>query len=64
MNLENVSQKNLNEMEHLVRNLMITLQKAKFDDKVLMEALKTLENQIGKMRRERFDAANSEYDTY
>ncbi|MBZ0306677.1 MAG: hypothetical protein K8I82_11475 [Anaerolineae bacterium] len=64
MNLENISPKNLNEMEHHVRDLITTLQKAKFEDKVLMEALTTLGNQIGEMRRERFDAENSEYNTY
>ncbi len=64
MNLENISQKHLNELEHRVRELMLTMQKAKLQNNPLMDSLRALEQELGQTRRERFDAANSEYHTY
>lgn len=64
MNLETLSQKHLNELEHRVSELLATLRKAKIHDDPLVESLKTLEQEIGELRRERFDAANTEYHTH
>ena len=64
MNLENLSRKQLNELEHHVSELLNAMRKAKLQNEPLMESLKLLEHQLGETRRERFDAANSEYHTY
>jgi len=64
MNLETISRKQLNELEHCVRELLITMRKAKLQNDPLVESLKLLEHELGEARRERFDAANPEYHTY
>ena len=64
MNLENISKKQLNEIEYHVRELLANIRRARIQDDPLIESLKSLEQQLGKARRERFDAANSEYHTY
>lgn len=64
MNLETISQKQLNELEHCVRELLITMRKAKLQNGPLFEPLKLFEYELGETRRERFDAANSEYQAY
>ena len=64
MNLENLSRKQLNELEHHVSELLNTMRKAKLQNEPLMESLKLLEHQLGETRRERFDATNSEYQAY
>lgn len=64
MNLEHVSQKHLNDLEHQVRQLVVTMQKAKLQDESLLEALKLLEHMLSETRRERFDAVNSKYSSY
>ncbi len=64
MNLETLSQKHLNELEHRVSELLATLRKAKIHDDPLVESLKLLEQEIGQLRRERFDSKNSQYHTY
>ena len=64
MNLENLSQKQLNELERRVSELLNTMRKARLQNDPLIEALKLLEHELGETRRERFDAANSEYHTY
>lgn len=64
MDLENISQKQLNELEHRVSELLTTIRKIKFQSEPLVESLKLLEQELGKARRERFDSVNSEYHTY
>ncbi len=64
MALETISQVQLNALEHQVRELLITLKKAKVDNKVLIDALQSFEQALGEGRRERFDAMNSEYKSY
>lgn len=64
MNLETISRKQLNEMEHHVRELLAVLRRARVMNDPLVESLKQLEHQLGEMRRERFDAVNTEYHTH
>ncbi|MBZ0304084.1 MAG: hypothetical protein K8J31_30385 [Anaerolineae bacterium] len=64
MNLESISRKQLNELEHCVRELLVTMRKAKLQNDPLAESLQALEQQLGEARRERFDEANPEYHTY
>ncbi|HLV36814.1 MAG TPA: hypothetical protein VKY59_16945 [Spirillospora sp.] len=64
MNLDTVSDKNLQELERLSRELLLLMRKANLKDDLLVEALYRLERQAGDLRRERFDAANQEYSGY
>lgn len=64
MNLEDVSPKHMNELEHQIRELLAVMRKAKLQNEPLAETLRNLEMELGKARRERFDAANPEYHTY
>ena len=64
MNLETISLKQVNELEYRVRELLIAMRKAKLQNDPLAESLKLLEQELGKARCERFDAANSEYQAY
>ena len=40
------------------------MRKAKIQNEPLSEQLRLLEQELGKIRRERFDATNSEYNSY
>ena len=64
MNLETISRKQLNEVERCVRELLGTMRKAKLQNDPLVESLKLLEQELGEVRRERFDKANPEFQTY
>lgn len=64
MNLETISQKQLNELEHCVRELLSTMRKLKVVDEPLVESLKVFEQKLAEARRERFDAANPDYKGY
>jgi hypothetical protein len=64
MNLDTVSDKNLQELERLSRELLLLMRKANLKDDLLVEALYRLERQAGDTRRERFDSANQEYSGY
>ena len=64
MNLENVSQKQLNKIEILTSELLVALRKAKLQDEPLAESLQLLEQELGDARRNRFDIANPEYRGY
>ncbi len=64
MNLETLTRKQLNDIEHCVRELLLTMRKAKLQNDPLVESLKVLEQDLGKARREQFDATNSEYNSY
>lgn len=64
MELDSVSDKHLQEMERLARELLNIMRHAKLKDTVLAEALQTLELEAARVRRERFDAANPEYHGY
>lgn len=64
MNLEEVSTKHLNELEHLARELQLVMRKASLQNEPLAKSLHELELEIGKLRRARYDAANPEYLGY
>jgi hypothetical protein len=64
MELDSVSDKHLQEMERLARELLNIMRHAKLKDTVLVEALQTLELEAARVRRERFDSANPEYHGY
>lgn len=64
MNIESVSQKHLNEIEFRVRELLLAMRKAKLEHNTLGEDLRLFEQEISTLRRERYDATNSEYHTY
>lgn len=64
MELDTLSSKHLQEMERLAGELLALMRQAKVKDTPLSEALHALELEAAKVRRERFDAANSEYHGY
>jgi hypothetical protein len=64
MNLETVSQKNLNVLEQQVGQLMVTIRKTKLDNAPLIEALQKLDIELQNFRRERFDVTDSEFGSY
>jgi hypothetical protein len=64
MDLETVSQKHVNELEQLVKELLITMRKARLHTEPLAENLRLFEQQLGDIRRKRFDEANPEYLVY
>jgi hypothetical protein len=64
MNIDSVSQKDLNELERLVRELLAAMRKAKLQNEPLAEALQHFENTLGTTRRERFDTLNPDYRGY
>lgn len=61
MDMEQISDKHLHDMERISRELIDVLRRAKLQDTPLMEMLLDLERDAGKLRRERFDADNTEY---
>ena len=64
MNFENVTQKQMNELELLVRDLLAAMRKAKLQNEPLEESLRLFEQELEDVRRKRFDKANPEYHTY
>ena len=64
MQLETVSSKHLNDLEQLALELMHCLRKAGLHNEPFAKALHEFEDELGKARRARFDAANSEYASY
>jgi hypothetical protein len=64
MELDNASDKHLQEMERLARELLTVMRHAKLKEDALAEALHTLELEAAKVRRERFDASYPEYHGY
>lgn len=58
MDLETVSQKQVNELERLVKELLVVMRKAKLHGEPLAENLRLFEQELGDMRRKRFDEAN------
>jgi hypothetical protein len=64
MELDNLSDKHLQEMERLARELLTIMRHAKLKETSLAEALHALELEAAKERRERFDASHPEYHGY
>lgn len=64
MNLDTLSDKQLQELERLAKELLLVMRKAKLTGEPLAELLHQMEVEAGEIRRERFDTANSEYSNY
>ncbi len=64
MNLDTASDKHIHEIERLARELLNAMRRAKYDDKALISALQDLETETSKLRRARYDAVNSEFNSY
>lgn len=64
MNLDNISQKHLNDVELRIKELLVAMRKAKMQDAAILEPLKRFEHEIEEARRARFDMLNSEYKSY
>jgi hypothetical protein len=64
MDLENVSIKQANELELLVKELLASMRKAKLNHRPLVEELQLFEQELGDTRRKRFDTAHPEYKSY
>jgi hypothetical protein len=58
MDLEPVSQKQVNELERLVKELLVAMRKARLQSEPLAENLRLFEQELGDLRRKRFDEAN------
>lgn len=56
MNLDSLSDKNLQEVERLAKELLLVLRKSKLMEEPLFTELQTLEQEAGSLRRSRFDA--------
>lgn len=64
MNLESLSNKQLNELERLANELRIMLKRAKLQDESLTKSLNALEDEARKARCQRFDEANPQFRGY
>lgn len=64
MKLDTISPKQASEIEQQVSRLLNTLRKAKLFDEPIYLLLQELEQELGEIRRRRFDADNSEYSGY
>ncbi len=64
MELETISDKNIQELERLTRELLNVIKRAKIQDEKLIDALKDLEAKVGEIRRTRFDESNPQYHGY
>lgn len=64
MNLEAISPKQLNELEHSLQELLTNLRKVHLQNEPLAKSLQEFEHELAQVRRRRFDAANPEYRSY
>ncbi len=64
MNLETVSSKHINDLEQLVIELQQVMRKAGLQDESVAKVLHDFEDDLGKARRARFDATDTEYAGY
>lgn len=64
MNLDTLSNKQLQSIEQAALELLTLLRQAKVKDDPILEALRQLEQETGRVRRERFDVANPEFRGY
>jgi len=64
MNLDTLSDKQLQELERLAKELLLVMRKAKLSAEPLAESLHQLEVKAGEIRRARFDTSNPEYSNY
>jgi DNA gyrase/topoisomerase IV subunit A len=59
MNLDSLSDKNLQEVERLAKELLMVLRKSKLMDEPIYAELQALEQEAGSLRRSRFDATDN-----
>lgn len=64
MNIETLSLKELGKLEQQANELLITLRKSKLTNEPIYSTLQLLVQQLGEVRRSRFDAGNTEYTGY
>ena len=64
MNLEAITRKQSNDLEQQIRQLMVTMRKARLHESSYFESLQTLAQELEKVRHEQFDDTNSEYSSY
>jgi hypothetical protein len=64
MDLDSVSDKDLNELERLSRELLTLMGRAKLKNNILADMLDEFVRQAGEVRRSRFDASDSKYRSY
>lgn len=64
MNLNQLSDKQLQSVEQAALGLLAALRQAKLKDEPIVESLRQLEQEAGRVRRERFDVANPEFRGY
>ena len=64
MNLEMLNDKQLNEMERLVSELVVLMKRTKLADDPLYLTLTNLKNAAGGVRQERFDQHDTRYQGY
>jgi hypothetical protein len=64
VNLENVTPKQLNDLELTIRELLLIMRKANLHNEPIAASLYQLELEVGQVRRDRFDTANPEYKGY
>jgi len=64
MDFNEVSDKNLHELERLSKELLESMRKAKLLDHPLTEMLRELQSQTEAARRERFDEINPQFKGY
>jgi hypothetical protein len=64
MNLDALSNKQLNELERMANELRVMLKRAKLQDETLTKSLYALEDEARKTRCQRFDEANPQFRGY
>jgi hypothetical protein len=64
MNLDTVSDKHINELERLAKELLAVMKQAKLNDEILSKALQVLASEAGNIRCARYDADNPRYRGY
>ena len=64
MDLNEVSIKNLGELEQQLTQLLKLMRTTKLNEHPIYQSLQSLEQEISEARRERFDSKNRRYDGY
>lgn len=64
MELDNVTPKQLTEIERLARELAVVLRKSGLQEEAVTKAVQQLELDASNVRRTRYDAQNPEYSGY
>src|SRR5687768_13735898 len=62
--LDSISSKHLSELEQLIMQLVKTMRSARLQHYPIYTSLRTLERDLGEIRRKRYDENHSAYDGY